>query len=321
MAERRRRLGILAVSVARAAGGSLVLAVLYAVGRRAAEEAERRRQHAAAIAWSFLLSFAGSVTLATVYALGGQPQLEGAMLFVSLGGLSAGLVLWSKRLMPQGPDVESRHVLLDEPHEREEAEASFVAGAEEIGRRKFLGRLLGAAVAALGFTFLFPIRSFGTRPGTSLRTTSWRSGLRAVQPDGTPVVAASLVENEVVTIFPEGHIDAADSVAVLIKLPSGMFTPQHGRETWSPQDIVAFSKICTHAGCPVGLYQAASAELLCPCHQSVFLIPEGAKPISGPATRPLPQLPLAIDADGFVTAQGDFPAPIGPEFWHIGTER
>jgi len=281
----------------------------------------KRRMQAAAIAWSFILSFAASATLATVYALGGQPQIEGAMLFVALGGLAAGLVLWSQRLMPQGPDVESRAVLLDEPEERDEAEASFEAGVEEIGRRKFLGRLLGAAVAALGFTFLFPIRSFGTRPGVSLYTTSWREGLRAVQPDGTPIVAAALTDNEVLTIFPEGHTDAADSVAILIKMPQGTFAPLPGRESWSPQNIVAFSKVCTHAGCPVGLYQAASAELLCPCHQSVFRVPEAAKPISGPATRPLPQLPLAVDADGYVVAQGDFPSPIGPGFWHIGKKQ
>jgi len=321
MVERRRRITTLVVALGRAAGGSLVLAVIYALGKRAAEEAERRRMHAAAIAWSFILSFAASVVLATTYALGGQPQIEGAMLFVALGGVAVGLVLWSSRLMPNETAVESRHILLDEPEEREEAEASFVAGTEEIGRRKFLGGLLGAAVAALGAAFLFPIRSFGKAPGTSLYTTSWRGGFRAVQPDGSPVVAATLVDNEVVTIFPEGHLDAADSVAILIKMPAGSFTPKPGRESWSPQNILAFSKICTHAGCPVGLYQAESAELLCPCHQSVFLVSDAAKPISGPATRPLPQLPLSVDADGYVVAQSDFLAPIGPEFWHIGKSR
>jgi ubiquinol-cytochrome c reductase iron-sulfur subunit len=222
--------------------------------------------------------------------------------------------------MPNEPSVETREVLLGEPEEREEAEASFVAGAEEIGRRKFLGGLLGAAVAALGAAFLFPIRSFGKAPGSSLYTTSWRKGLRAVTPDGTPVVAATLTDNEVLTIFPEGHLDAADSVAVLIKMPLGSFRPQPGRDSWSPENIVAFSKVCTHAGCPVGLFQAASAELLCPCHQSVFLVTEAAKPISGPATRPLPQLPLTVDADGYVVAQSDFPSPIGPGFWHVGKQ-
>ncbi|MGH2811076.1 MAG: ubiquinol-cytochrome c reductase iron-sulfur subunit, partial [Actinomycetota bacterium] len=85
---------------------------------------------------------------------------------------------------------------------------------------------------------------------------------------------------------------------------------------WSQDGFVGFSKICTHAGCPVGLYQAESKELFCPCHQSTFAVLEGAKPTEGPATRPLPQLPVGIDGEGFLVAGGDFEEPVGPGFWN-----
>jgi ubiquinol-cytochrome c reductase iron-sulfur subunit len=280
--------------------------------------ADRGPVRAGGIAWAFGLSTAASVALAVVYALGGQPQLEGTFLFVALGGISVGLVLWAKRLMPQGPHTEKRAVILGSRAEQEETEETFEAGAEQVPRRRFLGGLLAGALAALGFTSLFPIRSLGTRPGSALSQTSWRRGRRAVTPDGEPVRAAALVDNSVLTVFPDHHTDAADSQVILIKTPAGTFRPRPGRETWSPDGIVGFSKICTHAGCPVGLYQAETSELFCPCHQSVFFVPDGARPTGGPATRPLPQLPLTIDADGYIVAQADFDQPVGPEFWHFG---
>jgi ubiquinol-cytochrome c reductase iron-sulfur subunit len=96
----------------------------------------------------------------------------------------------------------------------------------------------------------------------------------------------------------------------------GLLQPVKGRETWSPQGFVAYSKICTHAGCPVGLYQAQLHELLCPCHQSNFDVLSGARPLFGPAAVALPQLPLRITPDGFLAATGDFSEPVGPYFWH-----
>jgi len=298
------------------AGIAALLAVL--LGKRVVRGHAEPEPSVAGIGWAFLLSFAASVTLTVVYALGGQPQIEGAMLFVSLGGIAVGLIIWSHLFMPQGIHVEERKLTFDRPRERAEAEEAFVVGAEQIGRRRFIGRMLALAGAGLGAALLFPIRSLGTRPGRSLFVTEWRKGIRAVTQDGKPVRAAELVVNSVLTVFPEGHTDAADSQTILIKTPEGLLRALSGREGWSPDGIVAFSKICTHAGCPVGLYQATTSELFCPCHQSVFSVPDGATPIRGPATRPLPQLPLFIDQEGFVVAQGDFAEPVGPEFWNFG---
>jgi ubiquinol-cytochrome c reductase iron-sulfur subunit len=116
-------------------------------------------------------------------------------------------------------------------------------------------------------------------------------------------------------VFPEGSPGSADGQAVLIRVAPGLLHPKPGREDWSPGGLVAYSKICTHAGCPVGLYQADSHQLLCPCHQSTFDVLRHAIPQIGPAAAPLPQLPLAIDADGYVVARGDFSEPVGPSFW------
>ena len=265
---------------------------------------------------AFLASALASLALAGVYISGGQPQLEGALIAIALGGLSVGLILWAKRLMPHGPDTQARAVTPSQVSERPEAEEAFEEGAERIGRRRFLGRMLALAVGAFGVAAVFPTRSLGSRPGNSLFHTAWRTGLRAVTSDGQPVRPGDLDVNGILTVFPEGSTSAEDSQTLLIHLPPGSYRPQPGRQDWAPGDVVGYSKVCTHAGCPVGLYRADSQELFCPCHQSVFEVLEGCKPAGGPAVRPLPQLPLAVDDQGYLVARGDFPEPPGPEFWN-----
>ncbi len=264
---------------------------------------------------AFGASILASIGLTVVYIAGGQPQVEGALLLVALGGIGVGLILWAKRFMPVGHDVEMREPLPSSPHERAAAEGAFDAGAEIVARRKVLLRMLGGALAALGVVALFPIRSLGRAPGQALFHTQWRAGFRAVDPGGVPVRADDVTPGTVVTVFPEGNVGSADSQTLLIGLEPGLYRPLPGREDWAPGDVVAYSKVCTHVGCPVGLYQPNEHRLFCPCHQSVFDVLDGARPIAGPAARPLPQLPLSIDTEGYLVAQGDFPEPIGPGFW------
>jgi ubiquinol-cytochrome c reductase iron-sulfur subunit len=178
--------------------------------------------------------------------------------------------------------------------------------------------MLLIALGALGAAAVFPIRSLGPKPGRSLFQTAWRRGSRLVTSDGTPVAAGDLPIGGVLTVFPEAHIAAADSQTVLLRVDPVTFRPLPGRETWSPQGYLAYSKICTHAGCPVGLYEQSTNRLFCPCHQSVFDVLEGAKPVAGPATRPLPQLPLEVGPDGVLRAQDDFGQPVGPGYWNDG---
>jgi ubiquinol-cytochrome c reductase iron-sulfur subunit len=262
---------------------------------------------------AFTASMLASLGLTVVYATGGQPQLEGLLLGVALGGIAVGLVLFGRRMLPGGRFVEPRDVVPHAVAQRPGVEAAFEAGAEPIERRRLLVRAFGGAIALLGVAAVFPIRSLGTRPGRSLQRTRWREGLRAVSEDGRPVRADELETNSVVTVFPQGFVDSADSQTLLIRLPPDVTAP--GPRDWTAQGVVAFSKICTHAGCPVGLYQAETYELFCPCHQSTFSVLDRARPTFGPATRRLPQLPIRLDDQGYVVARSDYPEPVGPGFW------
>lgn len=264
----------------------------------------------------FLLCFLGGLGLTIVYALGGQPQAEGVLLAVALLGLGFGLVTWAHRLMPHGPFEEPRELPTSEA-ERDAFERDLEQGGV-LGRRKLLIGGLVAAAGSLGIAALFPIRSLGPSPGKSLVTTPWRRGRRLVTDSNTPIRIVDVPLEGLVTAFPEGHPNSADGQIVLIRVLPGLLQPAQERSTWAPQGFIAYSKVCTHAGCPVGLYQSETHQLLCPCHQSAFDVLNEAKVVFGPAFRALPQLPLAIDAQGYLIAQSDFHEPIGPSYWNRG---
>ena len=277
-------------------------------------------EHAAgaevAIGAAFVVAMVAAVSLAVVYALGGQPQAEGALLATTLGGIGFGVICWAKFLMANGPFVQQREPLTSTRAEREGFEESFERGREEIGRRRVLGGLLAGALAALGGALVFPIRSLGPSPGRSLTHTTWSPGARLVDASGQPVKVGDVAVGGLVTVFPDGFVEDASAQTVLIHVADQPVVTKPGREDWSPSGYLAFSKVCTHAGCPVGLYQQKSNQLLCPCHQSLFDVSKGAKPVFGPAPRSLPQLPLAVDAEGNLVAQRDYEEPIGPSFWN-----
>lgn len=275
----------------------------------------KRAERATAVA--FLVSIAAALALFVVYVRGGDPQAEGALLALALGGVGAGLLIWSTRLMPHireetQPRSKTAHAT---GAEREEAAETMEAGVEEIRRRRFLSRLLLGAAGALGLAALIPIRSLGRSPGDSLLRTKWTPGARLVVADGTAVTASTLEVGSFTTVFPEGFEGSADSQAVLIRVEPGQLQLPPDRLAGAPDGLVAYSKICTHAGCPLGLYLAATHELRCPCHQSTFDVLEGARPVYGPAPKALPQLPIEVDADGGLRATGDFTGPVGPSFW------
>jgi ubiquinol-cytochrome c reductase iron-sulfur subunit len=138
-----------------------------------------------------------------------------------------------------------------------------------------------------------------------------------VDVDGLPVGIDSLQTGTILTVFPAGSVGSADSQTVLIRVDPALLRLPAGAADWAPQGCIAYSKVCTHAGCPVGLYREVSHELICPCHQSTFDVLRGATPTSGPAARPLPQLPIQLESDGTFTALSDFQAPVGPSFWDI----
>jgi ubiquinol-cytochrome c reductase iron-sulfur subunit len=272
-----------------------------------------------AVAVCFSVAALAALGLCVVYVRGGQPQAEGALLFLSLGGIGAGLMLWSRRLMVAiRDDTQPRQHSTPSASEVERAADAMLGGVEEIARRRFLSRLLLAAAGLLGVAALFPIRSLGRAPAGSLSSTPWRSGDRLVNADGDVVMRDTLEVGSFTTVFPQGHAGSADAQAVLIKVEADELRLPADRSAWAPEGLVAYSKICTHAGYPLGLYLAAVHELRCPCHQSTFDVLDGATPVYGPAPRPLPQLPIAIDGDGSLYALGDYPEPVGPAYWNLG---
>jgi len=275
----------------------------------------RRYGEAVPIA-AFCVAIVGGLGAAVVYALGGQAQAEGVLLAMALGGIGVGLASWAKTLLPEEVVIEERPALGSGEAELTDIEDTFVE-RDPIHRRRFLGTLLAGALGSLLVALVFPIRSLGPNPDQGLRQTAWQGArLRLVRNDGTPVPADELNVNGVLTVWPEGHVGEEDSQTLLLHLQPGVLQPRPGREDWTVGDQVAFSKVCTHAGCPVGLFEERMNRLLCPCHQSTFDVADACRPVFGPATRSLPQLPLDTDGDGFLIATGDYSGPVGPGYWN-----
>jgi ubiquinol-cytochrome c reductase iron-sulfur subunit len=241
------------------------------------------------------------------------------------GSLAAALLGFGMALAYWGRDLAGDEVISGPypvPHDDAPGAAALGADLEQsagvITRRGALAKFLvfGAVVFALSQAVI--LGALGPLPGRSRFMTAWRPGRRLVTIDGEPVSREDLAGGGSLVAFPEGHTDAADSQIALFHFFGGEFKPQPGRETWSPEGFVAYSRLCTHVGCAVSQYLDEAHVLACPCHQSTFDLLDGARPVSGPAGRPLPQLPLAIDAEGHLVAQSDFTEPVGPGFWDAG---
>jgi ubiquinol-cytochrome c reductase iron-sulfur subunit len=236
---------------------------------------------------------------------------------VGFSAIGAGMVVWAKRFMtPLHPEVEPRGRLASTAEEIEAFQGDFEVGEFEMERRGLLTKLLVAAVGTAGLAALVPLRSLGPRPGREFTTSRWASSRYVVDESDKRVKFDRVNTDGILTVFPEHAVGDELAQTILIGLRPNQFQTPPGRETWVPNNIAGFSKVCTHAGCPVGLYQAAKGELICPCHQSTFDVYRACEPVFGPASTPLPQLPLAIDQDGFLFATGDFSAPPGPGFWN-----
>ncbi|MGH9126923.1 MAG: Rieske 2Fe-2S domain-containing protein [Acidimicrobiales bacterium] len=278
--------------------------------------AERRVERRIGLYWG--ITAVSALVLAGVYLSGGQPQIEGLLLLIAFGSLGLGFVVFARDLLPGSDQTADRGDHVSSEEERKAAGTAFERGEQPFVRRSFLLRMLGLAGGALGIAALFPINSLGPRPGDTLAHTSWKKGSRLVDADNRPVRLGDLAVNGVLTVFPEGAAGDEDSQTVLINLGDAPQDVRPGRQDWSVAGHVAYSKVCTHAGCPVGLYRSLSHELLCPCHQSTFDVLDGCRPVFGPAARSLPQLALMVDQDDYLQAQHDYSEPIGPGYWNRG---
>ncbi|MBU6163534.1 MAG: Rieske (2Fe-2S) protein [Actinomycetales bacterium] len=249
----------------------------------------------------------------------------GLGLAMALFFIGMGAVHWAKTLMPDHEVVDYRK----EQRSKDEDRAALVATVKEgaanagLGRRPLIKRTMGLALGLVGLSPLLLLRDLGPLPENELNETNWKAGTRLVTDPGDRPIRPSDLEvggvAQVQPAFPQGKVRHLDDIAkdsvLLIRIRPEEFNLDAERLSWTYQGIIAFSKICSHMGCAVALYEQTTKHLLCPCHQSTFDVTRAAKVIFGPAARPLPQLPITVDSEGYLVAQAPFNEAVGPSFW------
>ena len=256
---------------------------------------------------SLCLAACGSIGFIAAYAMGGMRLFEGLALAAATAGFTAAALALAFGILPRRQVVDEREDFAAMTTDRKDETAEVRRSEGDLSRARTLARLFGAAATLFVVALVVPLRSLGPAIGDSLFRTKWRRGLELVREDGTPVRVRDLDVNGVVTVFPQGAIGDARSQTMLIRLPDDA--------AGTAQGYIAYSKVCTHAGCPVALYRSEAKELMCPCHQSVFNVLDDGAVVSGPADHALPRLPIDVRGDGYLVATGDFPVPVGPGFW------
>jgi ubiquinol-cytochrome c reductase iron-sulfur subunit len=287
----------------------------------------------------FYVSLVGSIFAMTAYfAFPIKPDDLGSVrlnnVFIGLGlafallAIGIGAVHWAKVLMADQEGIDVRHPVPGPPAVQARAVEIFRTADRESGfnRRVLIRNGMIAALAALPFPAIFLFRDLAPAAGTPAEAyshTMWKKGTRLTKdPTGDPILASDVTIGSVFHVIPEGLNNTDDvleekgkAAVLLMRLEPGDLHVSPDRANWNYNGIVAYSKICTHVGCPVALYEQQTHHLLCPCHQSQFDITHEAAVIFGPAVRPLPQLPITVDSEGYLVARSDFHEPVGPSFW------
>jgi ubiquinol-cytochrome c reductase iron-sulfur subunit len=249
----------------------------------------------------------------------------GMSLTVALLGIGFGQIHWARKLMNSEEMIQERH-----PMKSSAADTAAVLEMVKIGaadsalpRRKMIWMSLAGAMAAFPLTMIFPFRDLGPMPKKRLRSTLWADPKRRalVQANsGARVRPEDMQAGSLMSIHPTGEVDPEElnKAAVMIIRLRPEEVRGKGEAAKGYQGIMAFSKICPHAGCPLGLYEDSTHHMLCPCHQSTFDLANGGRVIFGPAARNLPQLAITVDKDGYLIAERDFDEPVGPSYWERG---
>ncbi len=256
----------------------------------------------------------------------------GGTLGLAMLAIGVGAIHWAKKLMPDVEVINERHPLRSSPDDQRGAVEAFRVGAEEsgIGRRPFIAGTLLGALALLPLPAVVLLGDLGPLPRRNRYSTIWEAGVRVVN-DLTfePIRPEDMHIGQLVNCMPENFEELphegparqnarAEVPVILVRMEPEEISVPEGREDWGVEGILCYSKICTHVGCPINLYEQVTHNLLCPCHQSTFNLADGGRVVFGPAARDLPQLALDVDAEGYLVAQGDFTEPVGPSFWERG---
>jgi ubiquinol-cytochrome c reductase iron-sulfur subunit len=279
--------------------------------------AARRRLGTFLIACSFAASFAGGFGFLEAYWTGASNQALGGWMALLMFGWGAGFIFWSHLLTVHKEAADPRESMTPPPEEREPTVEDFCAGAGDLHRRGLLKWLSACSLGLFAALFVSLFKSFGFNPGEALFTEVWKHGQRLMTEDGRPVRADSLEPGNTTIVFPEGSIGSERAQTVLVRVDKQLLELPGDRSDWAPGGYLAYSRVCTHAGCSVGMYLRTVHILMCPCHQSTFDVLKAAEPTGGPADRPLPQLPLYVDSEGVLRAAGGFSGAPGPGFWGI----
>ncbi|HSJ20332.1 MAG TPA: Rieske 2Fe-2S domain-containing protein [Nocardioidaceae bacterium] len=270
--------------------------------------------------------------------LGASNLTLGLTLGLALMLIGVGAIQWARKLMSDVEIVEYRHSASSTDDDRQAAVAALRQGVEDSGiaRRPLIRNSLIGALAMLGLPAIVALRDIGPLPGDALARTVWRPGMRIVNDiSGTPIRPDEVEIGQLVNAEPsiffesdeegepllDGHqilAEKAKAAVILVRMQPRDITPAEGRENWGVEGILCFSKICTHVGCPISLWEQQSHHLLCPCHQSTFDLADNGKVIFGPAGRALPQLPMGVDDEGYLVALSGFTEPVGPSYWERG---
>jgi ubiquinol-cytochrome c reductase iron-sulfur subunit len=278
-----------------------------------------------AVAWALLLAAAAGVGFIVVYVYGADTQWLGLALGLAFAFLAAASIVGAAQLVPQERKEEERESL---DHDKDDLDiAVYVQEAGQgITRRKLLKRAGGVAGLVFVGAIVTPLASCGSFLDVEeLRASVWRRGMRLVDDAGRPLTAADIAVGSMTPAFAEGaDREKLDSSLIVVRLKPGELRLPAKRADWAPDGILAFSKICTHAGCAVSMFRyplypphAPGPALVCPCHYSTFDPARGAEVVFGPAGRPLPQLPLEVDDNGELRAAGSFSGPVGPSWWGV----
>jgi ubiquinol-cytochrome c reductase iron-sulfur subunit len=303
------------------------------------------------IAFLFLLSGAAALVFLVFYIVwpwefelgNARSDYYTAILGISLGvsllALGFAILAWAKKLLPHEVSIQDRHNKPSSDDERliTGQTIAYLGDELSVARRPLLKGAIALGLAPLGLVAAAPlIGGLIENPHKGDQPELFHTGfdpvtnggelVRLTREDGTPIRPDDVSVGGQITVFPGiphgATNEHADSPTLLIHLRAGDAAAALAKNEadainrdsmWG--NYIAYSKICTHAGCPASLYEQQTNRLLCPCHQSQFLITDNARPIFGPATRRLPMLPLEVDAEGFFVAKSDYRVPIGPGFW------
>ncbi len=264
-------------------------------------------------------ALAGGVGFLIAYWTYGDTQTLGGMLAVFFAGLALTLTLNARRLTNQKLAVEPREELRSSAPQRSALAADFQISESDMSRRGLLRTMTAAGAGLMAAMSVSLLRSMIPHPYRALESRIWRRGQNLMMENGRPVRAGDLLPGSTVVVFPEDQIGSEEAQTVLIRVGDDDLKILGKNKFVAPGGYLAFSRVCTHAGCPVGLYEKTTHLLMCPCHQSTFDVLRGARPTGGPAAQPLPRLPLCIDTKGYLRAAGGFNQPPGPGFWGMPT--